>query len=129
MIEDIGKHCYNANVEGVRNGQPLRIIVDNINVFVEALYDFIGLMTLTDIQTIIPPVEACMVEMESWFNDTMDKFIDEYVLGRITHATNRIQIDTEEIIVTQLRLLLLNGSISTVSSQNKKKICVVRGSL
>ncbi|KAL3879166.1 hypothetical protein ACJMK2_031475 [Sinanodonta woodiana] len=83
MIADIGKHCYNALVEGVRNGQPFRIIGDIINVSVEALYDYFGLETLT----------ACMVEMESWFNDAMDKFIDEYVLGRNTDATKRIQID------------------------------------
>ena len=62
-----------------------------------------------------------MVEMEYWFNDTMDKFIDEYVLGRNTHATNRIQIDTEEMIVTPLRLLLLNGSISSLHPKTRKR--------
>ncbi|KAL3859253.1 hypothetical protein ACJMK2_009480 [Sinanodonta woodiana] len=55
-----------------------------------------------------------MVEMESWFNDTLDKFIVDYVLGRNTHATNRIQIDTEETNATPLRLLLPNRSISSV---------------
>ncbi|KAK3608930.1 hypothetical protein CHS0354_023103, partial [Potamilus streckersoni] len=46
--------------------------------------------------------DACVVEIESWLNDTMGKFIDEYVLGRNTDATNRIQTDTEEIMVDPL---------------------------
>ncbi|KAL3883734.1 hypothetical protein ACJMK2_029969 [Sinanodonta woodiana] len=36
MIEDIGKHYYNAIVERVRNGPPFRIIMDNINVYVRS---------------------------------------------------------------------------------------------
>ncbi|KAL3836462.1 hypothetical protein ACJMK2_021894 [Sinanodonta woodiana] len=92
---------------------------------VEAVCDYFGLETLTDIPTNhSPPIEAFMVEMEAWFNDTMDKFIDEYVLGRNTDATKRIQIDTEEMIVTPLRLLLPNGSISTVFIPKKQKISV-----
>ncbi|KAK3579611.1 hypothetical protein CHS0354_016517 [Potamilus streckersoni] len=65
---------------------------------VEALCEYFGLETLTDNLTNHLPLEdACVVEMESWLNDNMNKFIDEYELGRNTDATNRIQIETEEM--------------------------------
>ncbi|KAK3576251.1 hypothetical protein CHS0354_027050 [Potamilus streckersoni] len=68
--------------------------------------------------------------MKSWLNDTMDKFIDEYVLGRNTDATNRMQIDTEVMMVSTIGLLLQNGSILTVFIQNSKKFhCCLRLSL
>ncbi|KAL3880276.1 hypothetical protein ACJMK2_032525 [Sinanodonta woodiana] len=52
----------------------------------------------------MPRAEGCMVEMESWFNDTMDKLIDIYVVDRNTDATKLLQIDTEEMIVTPKQL-------------------------
>lgn len=90
---------------------------------VEALRNFFGLETLDGKPTKNIPNGVPAEEIEKLVQDTMDKFIDEYVWARDSDASTVTTCtqEHEEIVSTPLQLKLPNGSTVVIFVQQKQK--------
>lgn len=83
--------------------------------------NFFGLETLDGEPTKNIPNGVPAEEIEKGVQDTMDKFIDEYVWARDSDASTVTTQEHEEIVSTPLQLKLPNESTVVIFVQQKQK--------
>ena len=88
---------------------------------VVALCQFFGLDTLNGEPTRNIPTDVATEDLNSWVQQTMDQFIDEYVWARGSDATFITVQEHTDIVTTPLQLVLQDGSTIVIHVQQRKK--------